>query len=334
MQRRVLILLVAFFASFFGARAQQIEYGVRFDSTHMLIGDQQNLTFLVKSDIPLSLKFPQLEGEIGGLEILSGPHADSVKDGKEYIYSQVYRVTTFDTGVYVIPPQSILIAHEGYDNALTTDSIMIAVNTLVVDKEKGIADIEGPYEMPITFREALPYILYGLAAILVIALIGYIVIRLTTGKPIIPVWNEVVIPPYDLAMAAMQRLEASGLWQAGNEKQFYSEMTDILREYLDGELNMACMESTTSQIVKYLGYCDKIDDHGRKFIEEMLQTADLVKFAKMMPLQDENRDYMRGTIAVIDKIHSNCIVAVETDKANAEIQENLDDKNSKEVDNG
>lgn len=327
-------MLIALFASVSWARAQQIEYGVRFDSVHMLIGDHQNLTFMVRSDIPLSLKFPVLEGEIGGMEIVSGPVSDSVKEDNKYIYSQVYKVTAFDTGIYVIPPQSILIAQEGYDNAMTTDSIMIAVNTLVIDNEKGIVDIEAPLPNPVTFREALPYIIIILIGLAFISGATYIIIRLLNGKPIMPVRKMVPVPPYDVAVRAIQQLDESGLWQAGNEKRFYSELTDILREYLDGELDLACMESTTPQIIRYLSYSDKVDERSREFISDMLQCADLVKFAKMMPLQDENRNYLKGTMTVIDKIHANFVIPAEGDQnPTQEESEHNVDKESKEVEN-
>ena len=295
--------------------AQNIEYGVRFDSTQMLIGDHQNLTYLVRSQIPLSVKFPQLDKEIGGMEIISGPVTDSTYDGDYYTYKNVYKVTTFDTGVYAIPPQSILLSQEGFDNALTTDSIMIYVYTLIVDKEKGMVDIEGPLDNPVTFREALPYILYSLLGLVIIAAIVFLIIRLINGKPIIGnVASKPVIPPYITAMNGMNSIDERKLWQAGNEKVFYTELTNVLREYLDGELGLQCMESTSAEIITYLQHAEHVDEKVLRFIDDMLSAADLVKFAKMMPLQDENFSYMTGTKECIEKIHAN-IVAFEQAKA-------------------
>lgn len=315
MYRKVIIALLSIVFVVGKLSAQEIEYGVRFDSTQMLIGDQQNLTYLVRSQIPLSVKFPQLDKQVGGMEIVSGPVVDSTYDGNYYTYTNVYKVTTFDTGIYSIPPQSILIAQEGFDNALTTDTIKIAVNTLIVDKEKGMVDIEGPLDNPVTFREALPYILYSLLGLAIVAAIVYMIIRLRSGKPIIGgTASEPVIPPYIAAINGMNSIDERKLWQAGNEKEFYTELTNVLRQYLDGELGLQCMESTSAEIVTYLKGVEYVDEKVRLFIDDMLAAADLVKFAKMTPLQDENFNYMKGTKECIEKIHAN-IVAFEQAKA-------------------
>ena len=311
MFKKVIIALLSIVFVVGKLSAQNIEYGVRFDSTQMLIGDHQNLTYLVRSQIPLSVKFPQLDKEIGGMEIISGPVLDSTYDGDYYTYKNIYKVTSFDTGLYVIPEQAILLAQEGFDNALTTDSIMIYVYTLIVDKEKGMVDIEAPLDAPITFREALPYILYSLLGLAIIAAIVYLIIRLRSGKPIIgSAASEPVIPPYIAAINGMNSIDERKLWQAGNEKEFYTELTNVLREYLDGELGLQCMESTSAEIIAYLKGAKHVDEKERLFIDDMLSAADLVKFAKMTPLQDENFNFMKGTKLCIEKIHAN-IVAFE-----------------------
>lgn len=315
MYRKVIIALLSIVFVVGKLPAQNIEYGVRFDSTQMLIGDHQNLTYLVRSQIPLSVKFPQLDKEIGGMEIISGPVVDSTYDGDYYTYKNIYKVTSFDTGLYVIPEQSILLAQEGFDNALTTDSIMIYVYTLIVDKEKGMVDIEAPLDAPVTFREALPYILYCLLGLAIIAAIVYFIIRLRSGKPIIGgTACEPVIPPYIAAINGMNSIDERKLWQAGNEKEFYTELTNVLRLYLDGELGLQCMESTSAEIITYLKSAEHVDEKVRLFIDDMLAAADLVKFAKMTPLQDENFNYMKGTKECIEKIHTN-IVEFEQAKA-------------------
>ncbi len=314
MFKRIAILLLFIVGAIQGVNAQDIEYGVKFDSTHMLIGDQQNLTYIVKSQIPLNIIFPQYEKNIGDLEIISGPQIDSTHEKGLYTYTQTYRITTFDTGLVVIPPQSIQIALDGFNNSLTTDTIMVAVSTFEVDKEKGMIDIEGPVDAPLTFREALPYILYSLLGLLVIAAIIYVIMRIKRGKPILGTTSEPAIPPYQAALQGMQSIDERKLWQAGNEKLFYTELTMVLREYLDGELGLQCMESTTIEILGYLKQSAAVDERCRNFIEEMLSNADLVKFAKMTPLQDENYNFMKGTADCIDKIHAQ-VVAIEQAKA-------------------
>ena len=153
--RSVLKQILLYLCLFLGVatlKAQHVEYGVALDTNYMMIGDQQHLTFKAKVDPGVRIVFPRLQDTVvHGLEIISGPVRDSVKekDGR-WLLEEKYVVTAFDTGVYVVPPQPITIESQEYNNIVRTDPVGLVVNTFQVDPQKGNYDIVMPYAAPWT----------------------------------------------------------------------------------------------------------------------------------------------------------------------------------------
>ena len=303
-------------------KAQRVEYGVSLDTTYMMIGDQQNLTFKVRSDTPVRIVFPDLKDTVtAGVEIISGPHRDSLKekDGK-WLYRQKYVITAFDTGVYVIPEMPLVLQEENYDNVLRTDPIAFAVNTFQVDESQGNHDIVMPYEAPRTFAEILPYLLWGLGGLALAALIVWGVVRFRKRKPLFR-REEVVVPPYELAIRSLEELKTEKLWQAGKIKEYYTRLTDTIRQYMDGELSVPAMEQTSWEILSALEKQPEVGEADKARIAELLQTADFVKFAKASPLPDENVRSMETAFSFIENTNRNIRASRETD-AGAETKDN------------
>lgn len=287
MNRFIVLLLSLLFVG--RLSAQNIEYGVQLDTTYMLIGEQQRLTFRVKTDQPLRIQFPALRDTVvSGVEIVNGPVRDSVKakDGS-WLYEASYTITVFDTGVYIIPQMPIVVETDNYNNVLRTDSIGLVVNTYEVDQNKGNYDIVTTYNTPWTFAEVLPYVLWTILALLVVGGGVWLVRRYRSHKPIFH-REEVVVPPYDTAIRLLNQLKEEKLWQAGRVKEYYTKLTDALRQYISGELGVAAMERTSFEIVRDMERCDKVEADDREALSALLETADFVKFAKASPLPDEN----------------------------------------------
>ena len=258
------------------AHAQNLEYGVELDTNYMLIGDQQHLTFKVRSDAETRVLFPQLKDTVTrGVEIISGPVRDSVwEDDGKWVLTEEYVITAFDTGVYVIPSMPITVRGKEYDNVLRTEQVGFAVNTFEVT-------------------------LLGLA---VIAGAWFLWQRRKKHQPLFMPKKE-VIPPYVKAIRSLDAIKEEKLWQPGNEKEYYTRLTDTVRSYLDGELGISAMEQTSTEILHELKQCDKVEAVEREKIEEMLTTADYVKFAKFTPLQDENARHLDTAYAFVQTTH-------------------------------
>ena len=245
MKNRIILFVIVLLGCVTALKAQNREYSAEIDTNYILIGDQIHFRMKVKAEPGVKVAFPQLKDTIvQGIEIISGPVRDSImeKDGRVLV-QESYVITSFDSGVFVIPPMPIEIQQESYNNTLRTDPLHLIVNTFVVDQQKGNYDIVMP-----------------LAA----------------------------IPPYVLAMKALEEIKKEKLWQSGKTKEYYTQLTDTIRNYLDGELGISAMEQTSFETLKALEECEQVDAKQRDKLADMFETADFVKFAKAEPLQDEN----------------------------------------------
>lgn len=300
--------------------AQNLEYGVELDTNYMLIGDQQHLTFKVRCASGIKIVFPQLKDTVvHGVEIISGPSRDSVlEDDGRWLYREKYVITAFDTGVYVIPPMPITLEGEEFNNVLRTDPTGFAVNTYEVDPQKGNYDIVLPYATPWTFSEVLPYILWSLLGFAIVAVLCFLLWRFKKHKPLFTSEKEKV-PPYVLAMQSLDSINGEKLWQAGREKEYYTRLTDTVRAYLSGEFGISAMEQTSTEILKAMQVCDKINSGECSKIAELLTTADYVKFAKFTPLQDENSRYLDSVYDFVNTTHQRLLAEkAEQEKKEAE----------------
>ncbi|MFR3854000.1 MAG: hypothetical protein ACLTXP_18340 [Odoribacter splanchnicus] len=288
MRLKLRLFIVSLIVGMGLVKGQNLEYGVGVDTNYMMIGDQQHLTFRVRSDVPVQVVFPLLKDTVtAGVEIISGPVRDSLqgKDGK-WLIEEKYVITAFDTGVYVIPAMPITVEDKSYNNVLRTDPIAFMVNTYKVDEQQGINDIVAP-SMPVTFLEVLPTILLVLVGVVVLALIVWFVIRRRKEKPLFR-REEPAIPPYVRAIQALDGLKAEKLWQEGKVKEYYTRLTDTVREYLNGELGIGAMEQTSFETLMAVENCARVNAEDRERLADLFQTADFVKFAKATPLPDEN----------------------------------------------
>ena len=289
MKNRIILFVIILLGCVSALKAQNREYSAEIDTNYIMIGDQIHFRMKVKAEPGVKVAFPQLKDTIAqGIEIISGPVRDSImeKDGRVLV-QESYVITSFDSGVFVIPPMPIEIQQESYNNTLRTDPLHLIVNTFVVDQQKGNYDIVMPLAAPWTFAEILPYLLWTLLGIVVILLVVWI-IKVRKSRKSLFHHEKPAIPPYVLAMKALEEIKKEKLWQSGKTKEYYTQLTDTIRNYLDGELGISAMEQTSFETLKALEKCEQVNAKQRDKLADMFETADFVKFAKAEPLQDEN----------------------------------------------
>jgi hypothetical protein len=147
-------------------------------------------------------------------------------------------------------------------------------------------DIKMPITYPITFMEVLPWAASGLAVLVLIAFVIYIIIRRRQHKPIFfkPKPKE---PPHVIALRELDKIKAEKLWQSNKVKQYYTRVTDVLRTYMEERYKMQAMEQTSEEILQALKSIQLPDELMDK-LRELLSVSDLVKFAKYQPMTDDN----------------------------------------------
>lgn len=300
LKRYILVLLIALMLPSVMS-AQKVSASL--DTNAIRIGEQ--ITFTYKAEYPAGTvaEFPLLRDSLGGnIEIVAFLGGDTVTKDNITHNTFKYSVTSFDSGTFTLPALPVTFIKPGTpDTTLFTDSLSLKVFTVAVDTTKAIRDIKPIMLAPITFAEILPYLTIAFFILLAIALLVYYLWRRKQNKPFFPVIRKPVLPPWETAMKKFDEIERNKLWQNGKVKEYYSEISDTLRIYIENQFNVNAMEMVTDDILEGLQKTDirseLINNTGR-----VLRLADLVKFAKEIPLPDEHaevlskaREFVLGT---------------------------------------
>ncbi|GAA4280405.1 hypothetical protein [Gaetbulibacter aestuarii] len=273
----VLSLLIYF--SFFGKAQAQVAAAV--DSTTVKIGQQISYNISVKTDSTRLVVFPAGK-EFAPLEMINSYPVDTLKSNDEYRLIKKYGLTQFDSGHYTIPRQKVLIG----DQTFYTDSLQVVVNTIAVDTTKqGLYDIK-----PIIQVEKAPsqWWKYALIILAILALAAFLMYWFIWRKKPLTEDEIALLPPYDRAKLALKKLDESPYLEQQNLKDYYSELTFIIRKYLDEKVYDRALESTTGELIDRLnllrdGNQFGISNEDIENLERILRRADLVKFAKSAP---------------------------------------------------
>lgn len=250
------------------------------DTTNIRIGEQ--FEFKITIQDTANVIIPKLDKLIG-VEIVEDKKIDTIKNQliKRYI------LTSFDSGAYYIPQQQIFIKQRLH----LTDSLLINVATVAIDtiKQK-MFPIKTIQNEPYQFDDFKPYLWYVIIALVIIGLILYFVLRKKKEAE-----EEIIIPalpPYEEAIQKLHELDEKLLWQNNHIKEYYSELTGIVRGYIERELKVPALESTTDELIETLTDFNDAEAitttrETIKKLKGLLQEADLVKFAKSKPLSEQ-----------------------------------------------
>lgn len=291
---------ILFLLCFVGAFAQP-KVGTAIDSTKKKIGAEFKLTLKTNVDTLSKVVFPKAK-MFGALEVIESYPIDTIKQGDRYELIKKYGLTQFDSGKYMIPRIPVLINnHPVFSDSLKVEVANVAVDTL---KQK-MYDIKAIVPVDEGLGDWWIYVLILLA----IAAIGYFLYRYLRKKQQARTDEMQFKTPIEKATILLQSLESKELWQKGEVKPYYSELTDIARNYIEEAIHIPAMESTTSELIAAL----RSESARKKMqltpetvenLERVLRQADLVKFAKNKPLDFEitdDRSKIEKVIVTLDK---------------------------------
>ena len=252
------------------------------DSTIIKIGEELRYRIQVDTDTTSLVVFSE-EQTFQPLEMINSYPVDSATKGSSYKLIKTYGLTQFDSGVYTIPKQKIIIGKK----AFYTDSLKVWVNPVIVDTTKQkLFDIKPIRDVPKSRSKIWAYLAFFLLTLMAIA--GLIFLFIWRKKPLTDAEKNAALPPYERARLALEKLNEDHYFQNENIKLFYSNLTLILRQYLDEKVYDQSLESTTDELVfrlKTLQAANQINlsENTLRNIETILKRADLVKFAKSKP---------------------------------------------------
>lgn len=252
------------------------------DSTKIKIGAQITYKILVISDSNSLVVFPEGQS-FSPLEMIESYPVDTIKNKDKFNLIKKYALTQFDSGKYTIPRQKIIIG----DKTFFTDSVKVEVRNVVIDTTKqGLYDIKPIIEVK---KKGSDWWKYLLLALLIVGIIGFLLYWfIWRKKPLTEAEQIALLPPYDRAKLALKKLDESKYLEQSEIKAYYSELTLIIRKYLDEKVYDRALESTTDELVTRLNLLkdgNQIDlsKEDIRNIETILKRADLVKFAKSAP---------------------------------------------------
>ena len=275
------------------SNAQRVKATARLDSTNVLIGDQVKLFLEIDHPKNVKVGFPTIPDTlVNRIEVLNRSGIDTFEvDNNADFQKQIqsYLITCFDSGSYRIPPQWFKIDLNGMVDSIPTNGVTLNVYTMAIDTTKGPTDIKMPYDAPLTLKEVTPYILGVILIGAIIFFILYSIKRKKKGQPIFVRPEKPKEAPHIIALRELDRIKNEKIWQKDKVKQYYSEVTDTLRRYIEDRYEIPAMEQTTDEILSSFKFRrDLLKEKSFTNLSRILNLADLVKFAKYTPLPDDN----------------------------------------------
>jgi hypothetical protein len=279
---------------------QDIMPNAMLNMNEALIGDHVNLNLSIKVPRNYIVQFPKLPDSLGSLLFVNIEKIDTTKIKDSLFLERNITITSFDTGTYEIPPFTFLLKKPDDTSIypLTTNRLFLKYSGIAIDTAKPIKDIKPPFKVPASFWDYFWYIFIPLL-IIAVAYFGYKYYKKHKKAPIPRRAYDPSIPPHIQALRDLHELDERKLWQKGEFKEYHSEISEILRLYIERRYSFPALEETTSDIL------DEIEtriasDSLKKDLKQILELADLVKFAKYIPLPDENINSMDKAIEFVN----------------------------------
>ncbi|MBQ0022980.1 MAG: hypothetical protein KBT29_07045 [Prevotellaceae bacterium] len=296
-----ILLSICCLMSFAKATAQ-VTVESKLDSAGIFIGQRIGLTLEVSAEAGKNVEMPEwdsLQQVVPGLEFVRSEKADTsyMNEGKTMLLSKRYYFTSFDSALYLIPEMDVKVDGKSYlSKKLALKVVTFEVDTLHADSIFGMKTELAP---PFDWAEWRLVIIFFIIALLIAALMGYVIYRLKNNKPILRrIRTKKHVAPHKAAMQKIEQIKEEKIWQSEDSKEYYTQLTDTLREYIKERYGFNAMEMTSYEIIQKLQEVN--DEQAIGELRELFQTADLVKFAKYSTLINEND---RNLVSAIEYIN-------------------------------
>ena len=308
----------------------QVQVDVKLDSAQMFIGQQMNLRLSVTFDAKQKLQLPDIKkGQelVPNIEVvdLSTPDTVVLNEGKRFTVSQDYTITAWDSALYSLPPLQVMVdtaRHES--NRLALKVYTVDVDTLHLDQ---YFPPNGIMELPFLWDEWRMVVLGGVLFLLMLACIAYLWYHVKHGKPIVRfVRRKKKLPPHQVAMSEIERIKSERKWAEEDSKEYYTLLTDTLRNYIRDRYGFNAMEMTSTEIIDRL--IAENNEEALDELREIFRTADLVKFAKYSTLINEND---ANLVAAVEYVNQTKIEPDPNAKPEPEVIKETDQKRLTQV---
>lgn len=281
--------------------AQNVTVDVSIDSLQRLIGEQAiielEVSCVAKQQVILPVYGDTL---ITGVDIvdIARPDTQFINNKERMLITQKYVITSFDSAAYYIPPFVVNVDGKEYQSK----SLAFMVYPMEVDDSQPDAIFQPKtiMQIPYAWSDWKPIIGEVFFILLFSFMVVYLCIRYRDNKPIIrAIKVEPKLPPHQQALLEIERIKAERIGQKGDAKAYYTELTEVIRTYIMGRFNYNALEKTSSEIIDFL--LEHGEKESIKDLKFLFETADLVKFAKHIPLLNENDMNMINAMEFINQ---------------------------------
>lgn len=286
-------------------QGQLIRVESQLSQDSMMIGDQIQYTLRVDADREVDFLFPQIGDTLSSsLEVISQLSTDTTVSEDRKVIVQHYLITGFESGSQIVPSQEVVYSLGELLDTARSMPLIIDVYDPVVDTAKQIKPIKPPINTPITFREVLPWAGVALGGLLIAGAILWLVRRYLKRKkdPDGPSF-EPLEPAHVIAFRELDRLKEEKIWARGMVKQYYTRLTEITRQYIERQYGIPAMERTTDEILSAFKKANPDDMLLDEMLKELLELADLVKFAREDPLPVDNQTNLNNAYLFVQKTY-------------------------------
>ncbi len=272
------------------------------DSTTLFIGDQTDLHLRATCEIGEQVQLPVLSEElIPGIEIVDKTIIDTamLNDGRVQ-YNQYVTLTSFEDSLFYIAPLPFV---SGDDTVWSESLTLNVVQPFEMDStDMAITDIKGIYKAPIWWWGTLRWVLLALA-IAGIGVGGYYLITYLQSRArksedeVLPA--EPLRPAEEVALEKLDAIREQKIWQTGQVKEYHTQLTDVVREYIARRFEVSSVEQTSDETLRAMRGLLSDKKELYESLREMLTLADLVKFAKWTATPDENEKSLRSAYTFV-----------------------------------
>jgi len=304
-----LLLLLSFNLS-----AQSISVLASVDSSDYLVGDYINYTLEIRADKKIKITTPIVRDSLKKVEVIRELAPVSKEENNVKSSTFEYIISYYDSGSVTISPIAVRYKVSGDDEEkiALSNPVTFTVHTLQVEQQADIKDVKDPLTIPLDWKFIL---LIVLIVLIVTAAAYYLYRRYKKKKAEQPVKTKIIkIPAHVRVLTALDNLENEKLWQKGKVKEYHSNITGIIRGYFEERFNLPALELTTSEQMQQLKRVPSAENI-LSITNEFLNNADLVKFAKFIPLPSVNEEMMKQAKEIV-----NSTISKETTLVEEEVQ--------------
>ncbi len=288
-------LICLFFIGFFSADSFSQEPSVQLQPTKILIGDHLELTLKAQGS---STIFPSItDSSIGHFRFVEELKADTLYSGNTSTISKKYIITCFEDSIQTLPPLRFYSSIGG--SLYLSKPISIQVSSPNIDSAKDVKPIKTILLIPLSKKEIISYLFISLLLFGLIVLVYFIYIKYIRKELLLDV-EKPLDPPHVTALLALKDIENKELWQRNLIKEYYDQVSDTIRWYLEKRFGIKALEQTTIQTHNDLAKLN-LPEELHRFITEILQLADLAKFAKESPNKTANLAILKKSYDFIQK---------------------------------